>query len=69
MADEKKKEDVDPRLEYISSYVTKTFRIKSDKWQKLITSEEKVIKVWFPLETLKTNFPTLSLERHIRLAG
>lgn len=42
MADDKKKEDTDPRLDYISSYVTKTFRIKSDKWQKLIISEEKV---------------------------
>lgn len=51
MADDKKKDDGDPRLEYISSYVTKTFRMKLDKWQKLITSEEKVTK-WFPLETL-----------------
>lgn len=43
MADEKKgKEETDPRLDFISSYVTKTYRIKSDKWQKLMTSDEKV---------------------------
>lgn len=42
MADDKKKEDGDPRIEYISSYVTKTFRIKSDKWQKLMMSDDKV---------------------------
>lgn len=55
MADDKKKYDGDPRLEYISSYVTKTFRIKSDKWQKLITSEEKVT-YGFPLDTPKLIF-------------
>ena len=42
MGDEKKKEDLDPRMEYIGSYVTKTFRLKADKWQKLSTSDDKV---------------------------
>lgn len=42
MADDKKKEDADPRIDYISSYVTKTFRLKSDKWQKLMMSDDKV---------------------------
>lgn len=42
MADDKKKEDSDPRIDYISSYVTKTFRLKSDKWQKLMMSDDKV---------------------------
>lgn len=40
--DSKMKEDADPRVDYIGSYVTKTFRIKSDKWQKLMMSEDKV---------------------------
>lgn len=39
MTDEKKKEETDPRMDYISSYVTKTFRIKVDKWQKLMASD------------------------------
>lgn len=42
MADEKKKDDPDPRLEYIGNYVTKTFRLKVDKWQKLTGSDDKV---------------------------
>jgi hypothetical protein len=45
MTDDKKKEDTDPRLDYISSYVTKTFRIKLDKWQKLMASDDKVTMI------------------------
>lgn len=70
MNDEKKKDDGDPRLEYIGSYVTKTFRIKSDKWQKLTASEEKVTKPsgsrWIRQQT---NYSTLSTVRDLRLAG
>lgn len=40
--DDKKKEDMDPRIEFLSSYVMKTFRIKSDRWQKLMMSDDKV---------------------------
>lgn len=40
--DDKKKEDMDPRVEFLSSYVMKTFRIKSDRWQKLMMSDDKV---------------------------
>lgn len=49
--DDKRREDNDPRLEFLSSYVTKTFRIKSDKWQKLLMSDDKVNNELFPLET------------------
>lgn len=53
MADDRKKEDMDPRLEFVSSYVSKTFRIKGDKWQKLMMSDDKVTKTdpLFPLDT------------------
>jgi hypothetical protein len=59
MADEKKKEDVDPRLEYMGAYVTKTFRLKPDKWQKLSSSDDKVTTqgVNYLLETFKPFFP------------
>lgn len=40
--EEKKKEVSDPRLEFVSGYLTKTFRIKIEKWQKLMASEDKV---------------------------
>jgi hypothetical protein len=46
MTDEKKKVDetVDPRAEFIGNYVTKTFRLKPDKWPKLMNSDDKVTK-------------------------
>ena len=30
----------DPRFEYISEYVLKTFKLKPDKWSKLVGNEE-----------------------------
>jgi hypothetical protein len=59
MADEKKKEDVDPRLEYMGAYVTKTFRLKPDKWQKFSSSDDKVTTqgVNYLLETFKPFSP------------
>lgn len=30
----------DPRLDFISEYLTKTMRLKSDKWPKMIGNEE-----------------------------
>lgn len=43
MGDEpKKKEEPDPRVDFISQYVMKTFRVKIDKWQKMMTSDDKV---------------------------
>lgn len=33
-------ENTDPRLEYISDYVLTTFKLKPDKWSKLINNEE-----------------------------
>jgi hypothetical protein len=40
MSEERSKDD--PRLEFINAYLQKTFRIKSDKWQRMMASEEKV---------------------------
>ena len=39
---DKKVDDGDVRLEFIASYVMKTHRIKLDKWQKMMTSDDKV---------------------------
>lgn len=43
MGDEKKKEEVDSRLDYLCTFVTKTFRVKQEKWQKLLSTDDKVI--------------------------
>lgn len=32
--------DDDPRYEYLCEYLTKTMRLKSDKWPKMIGNEE-----------------------------
>lgn len=68
MADDKKKDDGDPRLEFISSYVKKTFRIKSDKWQKLMASEEKVTIAVPVGNDERVTFQPFSIERYFRLA-
>ncbi|KAG5679915.1 hypothetical protein PVAND_009451 [Polypedilum vanderplanki] len=41
MTEERSKDD--PRLELINLHIQKTFRIKSDKWQKLMASDERYI--------------------------
>ena len=33
-------EVADPRIDYVSEYVLKTFKLKPDKWSKLINNEE-----------------------------
>lgn len=38
----KKKED--PRVDIISNYVLKTMRLKAEKWQKLMSTEELKVK-------------------------
>lgn len=62
MADDKKKEDVDPRLEFVSTTVLKSFRMKQDRWQKLMASDDKVTADPFPLVTMNNEcnpcFPT-----------
>lgn len=53
MAEDKKKEDVDPRLEFVSTSVLMTYRMKQDRWQKLMSSDDKVTTVVaFPLVTM-----------------
>ena len=66
---DKKKEDVDPRLEFISVYVMKTYRFKIDKWQKLMTSDDKVTNhLEFPLDTLnKKSFEPFFPDNNLRL--
>lgn len=38
----------DPRLEFFNFFVQKSLRIKGDKWQKLITSDDRVNKLFVP---------------------
>lgn len=69
MADDKKKEEVDPRLEFMSSCVLKTYRMKQDRWQKLMTSDDKVTAVPFPLVTMNNECnPCFPTDNNLRLA-
>lgn len=46
--DEKKKDDgTDERYEYIQNYLAKSIRLKSDKWSKMIQTEEYKVKYEF----------------------
>lgn len=36
--------DDDPRLEFLLSYLTKSYKLKQDKWNKMIASDEN--RVW-----------------------
>lgn len=50
---DKKDIDEDPRYEFICEYITKTMRLKSDKWPKLVGNEEyKVSKTRIKLMVL-----------------
>ena len=33
-------EDVDPRLDFLSDYVSKSLRVKLEKWQKMMSSAD-----------------------------
>ena len=33
-------EDVDPRLDFLSDYVSKSLRVKLEKWQKMMSSPD-----------------------------
>ena len=33
-------EDVDPRLDFLSDYISKSLRVKLEKWQKMMTSSD-----------------------------
>lgn len=69
MAEDKKKEDVDPRLEFVSSCVLKTFRMKQDRWQKLMSSDDKVTANPFPLVTMSNECnPCFPADNNLRLA-
>lgn len=60
MADDKKEKEVDPRLEFLGALVMKTFRVKIDKWNKLLASDDKVkqstVPVGYALVLLATLF-------------
>ena len=46
MGDNKNKDkdkEEDPRLEFISSYVMKSLRIKMDKWHKMMGAEDSKV--------------------------
>lgn len=48
MAEKKKdKGEEDPRLEFIISYLLKSLRLKSDKWQKLMGTEDNRVSIFF----------------------
>lgn len=42
MNEERKRQDPDVRTDFIGTQVLKTFRLKSDKWQKLMSSDDQV---------------------------
>lgn len=43
--EEKRKDDLtDPRLDFINFYLQKTHRSKGEKWQKYLTTDERVIE-------------------------
>lgn len=43
MDDQPEKKAMDPRIEYICTFVTKTMRIKMDKLSKMISLEENKV--------------------------
>lgn len=41
--EEKRKDDLsDPRLDFLNIYMQKTYRSKGEKWQKFLTTDERV---------------------------
>lgn len=36
--------DIDPRLQFILSYLMRTMKFKIEKWQKMLTTEEYKVK-------------------------
>lgn len=56
MAEKKKdKGEEDPRLEFITSYLLKSLRLKSDKWQKLMGTEDNKVSIFYFYKTLTFN--------------
>lgn len=48
--DDKKKEDgSDERFEYIQNYLSKAIRLKSDKWAKMIQTDEYRVRHFFEM--------------------
>lgn len=66
----------DPLLEYINYYIQRTYRIKGEKWQKLMTSDDRVNNYfvsndgypWISLCTFFYHFLNGTLEYCTRLA-
>lgn len=44
MNEERKRQDPDARTDFIGVQVLKSFRLKPDKWQKLMASDDQVTK-------------------------
>lgn len=57
MTDSAKKDenDGDPRLEFISNYATKSLRLKSDKWPKMVGNEEHMVSNLVKVCSLESN--------------
>lgn len=63
----------DSCLEFMGSYVTKSLRVKYDKWQKLVTAEESKVISSIKLTTKKIivfiNFNVLTLTSNLYLSS
>lgn len=60
MGDKKDKDDnEDPRLEWIFNYLTKTLKLRQEKWNKMIGTDEYIVSTHQNLFCLKP--------RHLRL--
>jgi hypothetical protein len=46
MNEERKRQDPDVRTDFIGVQVLKSFRLKPDKWQKLMASDDQVTKIF-----------------------
>lgn len=45
---DKTEDDEDERLEFILNYLTKSMRMKQEKWNKMITIEEYKVSITIP---------------------
>lgn len=49
MGDKKEKDaSEDPRLEWIFNYLTKTLKLRQEKWNKMITTDEYIVSGIYP---------------------
>lgn len=52
-------EEEDQRLEFILAYFTKSYRLKQEKWNKMIAIEENKVTLSFNFSSIKCTFRNL----------